>query len=348
MKLHELSSYLLLVSFAIQSPQFISEEIITSIKASPFDGIAVPYVSPYHADPVNVNETNDSFEQLASHLKKEVWPWVFLNRVVGYDPEQKGKFKPKKLKFSDLEGIHIMPDQERAVDFLKLWKNALLVAKNTESPGIVLDLEPYNNKQAYRISYLSKKMDKSDKQIREYLREFGQKMAEIAFDTYPSAKVHLLYSGLTSKKLFAITQWEKRSVSYIVEGMLNFNETNKLTVSYYSGGELTLGYCNLDLEHLQEKISVRKKKFAKYEDKYAGLKLSAPVAPWLDVDSRSGWMTRGNCGKSRLRTIKDFASIFNEIKSTYNFTWIYLAGHSGFKLNDIDSMAKLYEVLNAP
>ena len=347
MKLYDLSSYLLLVSFAIQSPQLISEDIKTSIKASPFDGIAVPYVSAYHADVVDVNEINDSFDHLSRELDKEIWPWVFLNRIVGYDPDVKGKFKPKKLKFSSLEGMEILPTQKTARDFLMQWENALLVAKKTASPGIVLDLEPYNNKQAYRISYLADKMNMSAENIREHLHSFGQSMAEIASKTYPTAKVHLLFSGLTSKKSFGILQWEKRSVSYIVEGMLDYNQAHKKSVSYISGGELTIGYCNLDLEHLRKKISAREKKFMKFKTKYAGLELSAPVAPWLSIDTRSGWMTRGNCGKSGLKTITDIAPIFNEINNSYKYMWIYLAGHSGFMLNDVDNMTALYDVLNA-
>lgn len=53
------------------------------------------------------------------------------------------------------------------------------------------------------------------------------------------------------------------------------------------------------------------------------LKLGGTIAPWYEADLKTGWITKGKCGKSELKNIIDFKPLFNHLFESYNYVWIY-------------------------
>jgi len=68
-------------------------------------------------------------------------------------------------------------------------------------------------------------------------------------------------------------------------------------------------------------------------DQINGDEDAAPVQ--TPAKAKTGWMTKGVCGKSSLKRASDFAPLVAELKKAYGYVWIYAAEAAGYDPYDV-------------
>ena len=77
--------YLLLVSYMRMAT--MNSDRLTLFDRSPYDGVAVAFSGPYDAGtPISAQEITKQIVAAKQSTKKDLWPWVYLNRMIGRDP----------------------------------------------------------------------------------------------------------------------------------------------------------------------------------------------------------------------------------------------------------------------
>ena len=135
--------YLMLVNTAMADQMDAPK--LAQFDRSPYDGLAVSFVNAYDTSPVPSPARMAA--QIASWKKsatKQIWPWVYLNRMIGAN-DAEGNSLTKVPYFQRFQGLDLDDKAGAQNDFLESWRNALRLAKETRVPGIVCDLEFYNN-----------------------------------------------------------------------------------------------------------------------------------------------------------------------------------------------------------
>lgn len=321
--------YLLLVSF--YTPAFVDfgRGNMNAIESSPYNGAASPFVAPYHTGAVET-----PVERVVGlGPKKDVWPMVFFNRFIGNEP---GVLSHSPLAesayFRRIRGMDLFNESGALRDFYDIWRFSLSSAARLKVPGIIVDAEAYNNYSVYSLSYLASRTGKTEKELEVRLRGIGRELARITADESPDAVLWFLFTELDrparTRGLFSDVEY--RSVTYIVLGMLEEAKEKGYRFKIVSGGEVSIGYCNRNLETLKKKIELREQRFAPIKALYPNLKLGGTIAPWKDRGSRQGWMTRGDCATSEFEGIEDFAKAVGLLKQSYDYVWIYAASAAGY------------------
>ena len=218
--------------------------------------------------------------------------------------------------FQSIKGMDIYNESEALEDFKNIWRISLKIAKELSSPGIVIDPEAYNNYKNYQLSYLARQIHKPEEQIKKRLKEVGAELVEIAEKEYPEATLWFLFTGLGSPQY--------RTVTYIIQGMLERAKEKGSKLKFVSGGEL-MGYCYDSLDDLKETIKRRNESFSDIIATYPNLYLGGTIAPWNDVKLKKGNFTKGKCGRSKLKTMEDFKPLIGQLLKSYGYVWIYAA-----------------------
>ena len=78
-------SYLLYVSFRTPFYRKLQFNHLQILNKSPYDGFAVQIISAYSDQKVNFEEFKNVISLIKKHTNKHIWPWIFLNRIIGYD-----------------------------------------------------------------------------------------------------------------------------------------------------------------------------------------------------------------------------------------------------------------------
>jgi len=131
--------YLMLVNSANADQMDASK--IAQFDRSPYDGLAVSFANAYDTFPVPTVALMEA--QLASWKKstdKEMWPWVYLNRMVGANEAEANPYT-KVPYFQLFQGLDLDGKAGAQNDFLQNWRNSLSLARETRVPGIVCDPE---------------------------------------------------------------------------------------------------------------------------------------------------------------------------------------------------------------
>lgn len=323
--------YLLLVTFYSGGIKNLGPARIDAINSSPYHGVAAQLAPASDTGKHDYREYEESVKFLKSRAKKHIWPWVFWNRVVELDPgrglSRAGK-RAEKVYFRKIVGMDLYDKAGALGDFINLWTLALRLARELQSPGVVLDLECYNNRKCYRLRYLSERMGLKREELVTKLKSIGGLLTDIADREYPAATVWLFYSAFSSplKSHKSPEQLDYRSVSYVIMGMLDRAKERESKLVVVSGGEIGLGYCRESLQELKIAAALRDARFAPFLAKYPNLRLGGTIAPWHDAGLRKGFMTRKKCGRSSLKKIEDFEPLFEYLLSSYDYVWIYAAG----------------------
>ncbi|OGP74492.1 MAG: hypothetical protein A2Y80_07905 [Deltaproteobacteria bacterium RBG_13_58_19] len=333
--------YFLLVSSTSENLfRNLDAKRIGLINASPYQGIAVRVSSEFDEGPLNYETLKSQAQTISKTAAKAVWPWIFLNRIVGNDdPEgtDTGKHIWKVIKdknyFRQIKGLELEEGSGALTGFYDLFRSSLKLAKLLSAPGIVFDLEPYNCSPVYQVAFLAKKYGLPPEEIIRRLQSLGKRLTAIAAEEYPDAVIWFLFTYLGREPgIFWQTQ-EYQSVAYIVLGMLEEAAARKLPLRFVSGGEVGLGYCSRSLEELQGKIRRRAERFAPLLAKYPALSLGGTIAPWNDRQAKRGWMAAKACGQCPLQNLEDFAPFIGALAANYDYLWIYatlMAGYNPF------------------
>ncbi|MFZ0338965.1 MAG: hypothetical protein WAL45_13090 [Terracidiphilus sp.] len=314
------SPYLLLVTFN----DLTGADRLSSLDASPFDGIAVPVVDAYYSGPqLPFEQIQEHFASLQRQTRKQIWPWVFINRMLetGDAAAKTGAPDSDKVNTVDLDDSF-----GGRTAFLDLWRKALRQAQSTGIPGVVLDMELYSNRKAYSVSVVARQRSLAPNEARKELEEIGNQMAQIASQEFPDVIVWTLLSGLSPARYVLNSSEEDSTCRYILLGMLDGAREHHLKLTLIDGGEDSLGYCHESAAALKESILDRRQRFRSLCQEYGdALKLGGTIALWRDSASRTGWLRYGRCGASDVKQPQDFGPYLALLFQSYRFVWIYAA-----------------------
>lgn len=343
--------YLLLVTFTAggMQPSGAMQQFdlqkLEQINSFPYSGVAVPLVGLYDTSKHSEQDFEPSIQLIKLHAHKDIWPWVFMERFVG-TPQQPAESLPKYARaeyYTRIKGMDIYNQTGALDDFFNLWRIALVVAKETGSPGIVLDHEVYGNPLAYDLDYVAREQGKSADEVERRLQEIGAKLSDIVDETYPGAVIWCLDTGLDRitpvRKLNPWAAPDYRTVTYVMEGLLKRAKEKHSQAIVVSGGEMSLYYCYQSLTDLRDSVRERNERLAPALASYPNLRAGAPISPWYDAKLRRGWMLKGKCGSSTLRTIDDFKPLISELLHSYNYVWVYAAGVAPYSPFDPENAA---------
>ena len=322
--------YLMLVNTAIARQ--MDARKLAQFEHSPYDALAVSFSDAYDTSPMP--SVAGMQAQLASWKKsttKTIWPWVYLNRMVGANRAE-GNPLTNVPYFERFEGLDLDGKSGAQKDFLENWKNALRLAKSAGVPGIVCDVEFYNNYQANDLSELALMTSMPRPKVLDALRQLGARMADAAAAEYPGATLWFLFTGFSRPEYRLIDGKPYYLAStYIVEGLLDEIVERRLRLHVLSGGEVGLGYCHVSVEQLQQAIDERAATFAPLLKLYAGiLELAGTMTLWEDRTAKKNWVAQGDCGKSTADTVEDLIPYMETLFRAYRYNWIYASPNGNY------------------
>lgn len=322
--------YLLLVNTAIARQ--LKNADLTEFDKSPYGGLAIAFHYNYDTAPVF------SAEMMTSQLiewrkltKKDLWPWVYFNRMVGAS-EAANNPRTDVPYFHKIKGIDLEDATGAKSDFLQIWRNSLDSAKALGTPGIVVDLEFYNNYKAYDPSELSRVTGKSPDELVEQLKQLGSQLADTAAERYPGAVLWMLFTGFSHKdfKFIANKSYYPAPV-YISMGILDEIQKRHFNLKVISGGEGSLGYCHETLATLREAIQKRAASFSSVLQQYPGiLELAGTLTLWNDRAGKSGFIAEGDCARASASTIEELRPYIELLMRTYRYNWIYGSSNGNY------------------
>ena len=317
------ANYLLLAT-AFNRDTFTADKI-AQFDQSPYQGLAVLFLGAYETSAIpSARDMIARIREWKRGTKKDLWPWLFLNRMVGPDPGQDNP-RGQVPYYRAIKGMDLEETTGAQKDFLEYWQNALQAAKDTGTPGVFLDMEFYLNYAGYSPVKLAQQMGKPPAEVALLLRRLGAKMADIAHREHPNAILWTLFTDLFYPD-FAKADGQDfyPSPAYIAMGMLETIQAKHYSLKVISGGEVSLGYCHLTLDQLNMKIRNRTKDFQPAMQKYSPvLELGGTLAPWSDRVEKSEWMKEGQCGNASAGTAEELQPYLETILRTYRYNWIY-------------------------
>lgn len=322
--------YLMLVNTAIAD--HMDAEKMAVFDRSPYDGLAVSFADAYDTTPPRtVPAMQAQITSWKKSAEKDVWPWVYLSRMVGAN-DAEGNPLTRVPYFERFQGLDLDGQAGTQADFLENWKNALRLARETTVPGIVCDLEFYNNYKAYDVAELARMTSKPRGDVLVLLGQLGAKMADIASAEYPGATLWFLFTGFTRSDYRVIDgQPYYLAATYIVEGLLEEIQRQRFRLRVLAGGEVGLGYCHASLEDLRQGIEKRDAAFAPLLKKYDGiLELAGTMTLWSDRSAKKNWVAQGACGASTAATVEDLVPYMELLFRTYRHNWIYGSPNGGY------------------
>ena len=322
--------YLMLVNTAIANQ--IDGPKLAQFDRSPYDGLAVSFADAYDTSTVHPLVSMEA--QIASWEKatsKEIWPWVYLNRMIGANGVE-GNPDSKAPYFQQFQGLDLDGKAGAQKDFLENWRNALRVAHKTGVPGIVCDLEFYNDYKAYDLAELARMTSMPRQEVLNVLKQLGTRMADIAATEYPGAMLWFLFTGFTRPDYRVIDgQPYYLAATYIVEGLLEQIQRRNLPLRVLSGGEVGLGYCHNSVDDLRQAIEKRAAAFAPLLQTYNGiLELGGTMTLWSERSAKKNWVAQGACGTSPAASIEDLIPYMELLFRTYRYNWLYGSPNGGY------------------
>ena len=317
--------YLMLVNTALAEK--LKPEMLVQFDQSPYDALAVAFAWNYGTKPApSVAEIDSQITGWKKITKKDLWPWVYLNRILAVDDAQKNPYTTGPY-FHQIQGADLEDKMGARSAFLQIWSHSLAAARDSHIPGIVCDVEFYNNYKEYNPAELARQMGKTTEQTERLLRELGARMADAAAAQYPDATLWFLFTGLgTPQQGKTDAQPYLMSPAYVAMGLLEEIQKKHFQLKVLSGGEVGLGYCEPTLRHFQQQVQERAAGFAPYLQKYSGiLELGGTMTLWQDEAGR-----RSICPDSDAPTVEDLQPYLQLLFRTYRYNWIYASGDQGY------------------
>ena len=320
--------YLLLITFAGKNtPQEMSV-----VKNSPYDGVGVMIGTAYDEGPAPSEQSLEpKFMQLKSAAgNKDVWPWVFINRMVGTNPNENNA-QARKPYFQSIRAMDLDNKAGAKQAFLDDWRVALQLAKHMGSPGVVLDLEYYNNYFiSYAVSRLADARGESQDRVIQEISQLGAQMADIANQELPDGKIWCLVTALAYPQMVR-GQAIYPTRAYVPIGIMQRLKQLHSRIQFIDGGEDSLGYCHTTLDDLKQDIRTREQKHASLEQEFSGIfQLGGTITLWSDASVKQGWMRQGKCGTSSARNLDDLEPYLEELTRAYPYVWVYAAPVGGY------------------
>lgn len=321
-------SYLKLITFYTGTIAQATEEKFRVLNDSAYAGVAIPLSGSYDTAPVPPFESLEpQAAMLRRVLKIDPWPWVTMNRFVGPRPDGGGHSSaPAGARdyFGRVNGLDLDGKAGNRADMLTLWRYAVRLARQWHSPGIMIDLEAYNNYRAYNTAWVAETRCESIDATIAGCKKVGEDLAKTIQEEYPECIVWSLFSRLEKSIRVPGREGEILTTpSYITLGLLEYARANNVPLKYICGGETTPGYCNRSVEALTQKIADRDRDVAGYLEQFPDrLFLGGTISPFHDYAIATSFIQSGYRGSS-LRTIEDFEPMFKTLFDAYDYVWIY-------------------------
>jgi hypothetical protein len=321
--------YLLLVT-SVNATTFTTEKL-AQFDQSAYEGVAVPFLNAYETGPIpSVEMMEASLASWKKTTKKDLWPWVYFNRMMGQDPARKEQIA-KYPYFAKIQGADLEDKAGAQKDFLQYWQNSFRAAKDTHAPGVVADLEFYNYYGEYDPTVLARELGKKPKEAIDLLRQTGAHMASAAAKEYPNSIIWFLFTDLGNPAWKVVDgQPYYASPAYVVQGMLDEIQKDHLPLKILSGGEVSLAYCSTSIDQLKMKISRRATAYAPQIEKYGNaLELAGTITLWNERAGKTGWMKQ-SCGASDAATVEDLQPYLENLLKSYRYNWVYASGAGSY------------------
>jgi hypothetical protein len=260
-------------------------------------------------------------------LKIDPWPWVALNRFIGAPADRRGHGTSRagNIKyFQRIKGMDLDNAAGARADLLTLWRHAARAARQWKSPGIMIDLEAYNDYRTYGVPFLAKTRGESIDEVIHKCETLGADMAKILEEEFPECIVWSLFSRL--ERTWQLRDQERRihsSVSYITLGLLKYAKEHKVPLKFLCGGETTPGYCNKDVPSLKAKIATRDADVAPFLEQFPDhFFLAGTISPFHDYSIATSWIQQRH-KNTAIRSLADFEPQFRTLFDAYDWVWIY-------------------------
>jgi len=321
-------SYLKLITFYTQPITLATEEKFRVLNESAYAGVAIPLVGSYETNPLPLLEAAaPQAAMLRRVLNIAPWPWVFLNQFIGARADGGGHASgpvTKRDYFLRVKGLDLDGQAGNRADMLAIWRHAVRQAKAWNSPGIMIDLEAYNNYRTENVAWLATERGEGLADVIAGCEKVGEELAKIIAEEYPQCIVWSLFSRLEKPRRVAGEEAEVlHTPSYITLGLLKYAKAHQVPLKYICGGESTPGYCNRSIEQLQRKIADRDRDVARYREQFSEhLFLGGTISPFHDYSIATGFIESGYRGAA-FKTIEDFEPMFKALFDAYDYVWVY-------------------------
>ena len=318
--------YWLLVTFAAKG----TGDEMNVVRATDYDGIALPLGTAYDKGPgPSAEAVAARFAPLKESAHRDIWPWVFVNRVPGLD---------------------LAPSSPARQPLLGDWRAALAAARRLGSPGVVLDLEFYSTPQvAWAMSKYAAMVGTSAPEAARGLENLGHELADIVAEEYSSAQILVFTTGLAfpnDERIGDRVYLQPRG--HIVLGLLEELKRRGTSGFVIDGGEDGLAYCHVNVADLRSAIDKRREKEQPLLTRFNGyLVLGGTIAPWSEASARKGWLNQDACGAGQAQHAEDFVPYLQLLDANYRFNWIYAAPMGGYQPFDPQVAARFNAVLRA-
>ena len=323
-------NYLMLVNTAIARQMDAPK--LAQFDRSPYDGLAVSFADAYDTSPVvSLGPMEAQIDGWKKSTKKDIWPWVYLNRLIGANDAEGNKYSAVAY-FERIQGLDLDGKAGAQADFLENWRTALRLAKGTGVPGIVCDLEFYNNYKAYDLAELARMRNMPQQDVLNALGQLGARMADIAAAEYPGGTLWFFFTGFTRPD-YRVIEGKPYffAATYIVEGLLDRIQRRHLPLHVLSGGEVGLGYCHNSVDDLRLAIEKRAAAFAPLLQKYDNiLELAGTMTLWSDRSAKKNWVAQGACGTSTAATVEELIPYMELLFRSYRYNWLYGSPNGGY------------------
>jgi len=323
-------SYLLLVNTAIASR--MDDGKLRQFDRSPYDGLAVAFLHAYDTGPVpSPEDMAGSMRAWRGSTEKHIWPWVYVNRMIGFAAAEHNEHSDAPY-FRAIAGADLDGRSGARSDFLLLWRNALSAARQAGSPGVVCDLEFYNDHRLYDIASLAGSTGKKPSQAAKSLEDLGAEMARIVEETYPDAFLWFLFTGFTHPgyKTYDGTPYYP-SPTYVAIGLLDEISRRRVPARVLTGGEGSLAYCHENLAALGQAIEKRRADSEPALAKYAGvLEMAGTLTLWSEQSAKRGWVSEGACGTAAAASVEELRPYLELLLRSYRYNWIYASGDGNY------------------
>jgi hypothetical protein len=322
--------YLCLITFYTPHIMAATAEQMAVINDTPYDGVAMPIAGAYDTQPVPDYETyGDQIAMLRRTCRYRIWPWVFVNRFIGCSAESRrhtSQSSEPPEYFRRIKSLDLDDAAGARSDMMKIWQHAVRMARDLGSPGIVLDLEAYNDYRTYDVAHVAEERGETVAQVARACEEVGADLARIVQQEYPQCVVWSLFSRLQPTDIKA-QDYEGPIYpvpGHITHGFLAYCQRNRVPAKYLCGGEVELGYYNRNVSALKDRIRARDAAFEaplrQFPDHFF---LAGTISPYHDYKILTGWLKKAAGEDPELKNIHDFLPMFKALFDAYDWVWIY-------------------------
>jgi hypothetical protein len=297
----------------------IAADDLEALDGSPFDGhqLLIGAGSYCGGSPSTNYSDFSSFISTAKNSKHKFWPAI---RVFFMDDST------ATLDIYDKEG--------GLTKFYAYWTNALRLAKDTGSPGILFDPEDYGTD--IDLSSLATKNNTTVEAVNQRIHEIGAHMADIVNETYPEATINQFF-------VYWALNWTDKCADVLAEGMLDQAKAENYPFTFSVSGELSGTFLPVSLYGSQYSLNEKIFNNANIQSKiaqYPNLDMGAWTGYWNDYAHLTSFWANQNpsldSAQIEIQKTSDFKPLFKWFFKNFRNVNIIKQNYSTNSSEDFD------------